>query len=326
MAGITNAQTFQFKDIDLHGTLENWNDTLGIRIANHRYLKRDGGETEWMGADQRRFRFKCVFIDTGDGTSVTDRYQQLEASIYTQPLGLLIHPRLGKIQVACDALQVTENPPQGIDAIEFNISFVENAVDTTLTAPNVGPQVSISDMTNSLSKFSITNLDVVAGGVSIEGTFSVLTLSARFALRDVINSFVSTCNTFLQLASDAASSIYQVPALLSQLNIVITQGNATIAYIQNLGKPDVIMWPLIENVKTVQAEARNTYNSIIASKPTVITFTVPSLMSIQTIATRLYGKDAQSHIQEILSLNNIPNPAAIPIGRVLLISAPTIPQ
>ncbi len=320
---LINGETFQFKDIVLHGTLENWNDQLGVRVANHKYLKRNGGEAEIMGIDQRRFNFKCVFI-----SDVTNNYKNLQASIYDNPLGLLIHPRLGKIQVACESLVANEDPANATNALEFNINFIENAVDTVINTSSgavlPSPQTTLSVMNQALTALSITSLDVLPNGISVEGAFSVLALSARFALRDVLNSFIAVGNTFIQVASDAAASVYQVPALTSQLKDVVNQGNATIAYIKNLGQPDVVMWPIIDNVKVTQASAQNTYNSIIAQKPPVVTFVVPTTMSLRTIAVRLYGPDAQSKIQELLILNKIPYPAAIPMGTILLVSSPTV--
>jgi len=317
---LIDGETFQFKDIILHGTLEQWNDVSPIRLANHKYLKRNGGEVEPMGADQRKFSFKCVFLD-----QVTNRYKQLESSIFDDPRGLLIHPRFGKVQVACEVLQAKEDPANAKNALDFTISFIEDSVDSSLNATTVSPQARIAAMQGKL-----TNLTVLSNGTSIAGTAVVLSFQARFLLRDVIAKFISISNSFIQFANSAAASVYQVPALINQLRQVKSSGDATISYIKNLAisirTSDSSLWPLIDNVKQTQSLAQDTYNAILLSKPPIVTFTVPSTMSVRTIAVLLYGKDAQSKVPEILLLNTIFNPGAVSMGTILKVSSPTVPQ
>src|SRR5262249_23506956 len=53
---------FRFKDLDLEGFLVGWNDTIGIRLARHSYLKRDGAEQEPMGAEPGRFTMRIALM------------------------------------------------------------------------------------------------------------------------------------------------------------------------------------------------------------------------------------------------------------------------
>src|SRR5439155_894147 len=79
---LTDAYHCTWKDIDLSGALLSWNDKIAIRIAMHRYLKRDGGEAEPMGAEPGAFTMRFVFM----GRDWAKRYGAPAAQAFSSTL------------------------------------------------------------------------------------------------------------------------------------------------------------------------------------------------------------------------------------------------
>ena len=145
---ITNGSAFQFKDFVLQGVLTRWNHRIGIRLASHEYLKRDGGEQEPMGAAVGRFSYSCVLI----GPDVTARYNNLVLSVRRDPRGILVDPRLGRIQAACEGIDAAEVAEDAVDSIEFEIRFAEDQVDSALASEQpVSPNAYSANVLNSVT-------------------------------------------------------------------------------------------------------------------------------------------------------------------------------
>src|SRR5438128_2010798 len=94
-------------DLDLEGALVVWNDAIGIRLARHSYLKRDGAEQEPMGAEPGRFTMRLALM----GAAWASNYRTLVAAIRQDPRGLLVHPLLGNLRVACTGISDASSEP-----------------------------------------------------------------------------------------------------------------------------------------------------------------------------------------------------------------------
>ena len=64
--------------------------------------------------------------------------------------------------------------------------------------------------------------------------------------------------------------------------------------------------------------------ALAATRPPLINYTLAGSTNLFVLAARLYpGQDATLRAQDILALNRIPNPFAIPAGTVLRLARPT---
>ena len=64
--------------------------------------------------------------------------------------------------------------------------------------------------------------------------------------------------------------------------------------------------------------------ALAAARPPIVNYTVSGPVNLFVLAARLYpDKDAQLGAQDILALNRIPAPFAIPAGTVLRLPRPT---
>ncbi|MFO0578702.1 MAG: DNA circularization N-terminal domain-containing protein [Polyangia bacterium] len=308
---------FQFRDLVLHGVLVTWSHRLGIRLASHEPLKRDGGEQEPMGAAVGRFSYRCVFL----GADATARYNNLVLSVRQNPRGILVDPRLGRIQAACEGIEASETPETGVDCIEFEARFAEDALDTALaSAQPLGPSAYAAQVTAALG--SLTDL-----------------VDARF-LGNPVRSFLSVLQYAEALGraaeayADAALAALQTdspnPALRQLLGVVLAQQDALLVALQATRaytlEPDVSLTPYRAQARQVYSACLQLQDSITALKPPVILFPVTTAMSLVQVAVVLYGKDAQSKVPEIRALNRLETPYWIPAGTVLKVVAPQVRQ
>jgi len=304
--------------LDLHGVLTSWSDNLRIRMVSHEYVKRDGGECEPCGAAPGRWVFRCVFL----GADVSLQYQNLRAVIYKEPRGKLTHPRLGSINVGCDGIQSNENPETAINALEFQISFVEDQVDTAL----------INDIDVGFAKRAAQVTEAVSAATDAVNLINSnrIANAVYAALQAAQVDYANAADKFQARAVETAQSTQPDPALEKFLGSVLAKQDAVLAALDATLpltlEPDVSLTPARTAVYVVYASCLQLFGAVIALKPPIVQFTVPTAMPLTVILTRIYGRDAQQKMDEVFLLNRIPLPHWVPAGTVLSVVAPVVRQ
>lgn len=304
--------------LELHGQLLGWTDKAAIRIANHEYLKRDGGECEPMGAAQERYSFRCCYI----GPDLSILYRNVKATVKKEPRGQLVHPRLGKIDVACEGVHASENPEAAIDYLDFTIDFVENAVDTTVTQEiDIGPSMRARQVRDAISLATSAVSTIISERIA-----NTIYAAATTAVAD----FTTTIDRFRQDAEETANSSTPNLSLGTLLGRCAEKRDAAIVAVNKVItktlQSDVSLVPARHAIYIAYAAAVQLYNAVLAQRPPVVQFIVPSPMPLTTVALRIYGAEASSKIDEIQQLNRIPFPYWIPAGTVLQVVAPVVRQ
>src|SRR5579872_6578971 len=93
----SDVTAFSFKNIDFNAQVLDWGDIRKPRLAWHEYLKRDGGEAEYMGRAPHVTRLNLVYI----GPNWRKDLLNLQASIDDYPIGVLTHTFYGSMNMAC---------------------------------------------------------------------------------------------------------------------------------------------------------------------------------------------------------------------------------
>lgn len=315
---LTNAQDFRFKDIELNGVAEGWDDDLPIRLAQYEYLKRDGAEQEPMGAGAKGFVFRCCFI----GPDCGQRYQNLASSIQKEPRGQLVHPRLGVFNVACRGIKGRESPATALDTIEFTIEFVENQVDQSIQGDNrIGPQKRASQVNDAASRAT----DAVSAIVSnrIANQIYSAAVAAVVTMNAWANKFAEKA---LQVSQSDAPDL-ELGKLLANvlekrdLAIVALEATLPVTLLPSVSLTDSKTACYITYAACVQL-----YNAVLAQKPPIMTYVVPTAMALNPILVAIYGAAARSRRSEAFLLNRIPTPHWIPQGTVLRLVSPVTQQ
>lgn len=315
---LINAQVFTFKEQELYGATESWADDLPVRLAQYEYIKRDGGEQEPMGAGVKTFTFSCVFM----GPDCGQRYQALAASIQQDPRGELVHPRLGTFQVACRGIRGRESPANAIDVIEFTIEFVENKVDQTIASDGqFGAQARASQASDA-AQDAIDAISAVLAN-RIANTVYAAAVAAATDLQAWVNRFT-------ERALQSAQSDLPDTSLEKLLENVKGKRDAALAafaaVLPYTLQPEVSLTDANTSAYISYAASLQLYQAIVATKPQIVTFTVPAMMSANQVLVRLYGAQARAQRANLFLLNRFPTPYAIPGGTTLRVVAPVVQQ
>lgn len=301
---LTDAKAFRFKDLDLSGNLVSWNDKIGMRLAVHQYLKRDGAEVESMGAEPGRFTMRLCFL----GSSWAKSYRALVASVRADPRGQMVHPLLGTMRVACEGIpDASVVPGDERDSVNLSIAFVEDALDAVALSERFpGP----------VAQAARVESDAIAVTTAIAGFFTAVA---------VAQTFTGYALTFAAAARQMFTSDVPDPSLEQRLASVGTAADDTTRAVMADPKAttNASAYAAIQRSQRLYASCLLLMESVSASRPALVTYVVPATASVATIAATLYGADALDRIDEILLLNRVPNPLAVPAGTRLQLSTPT---
>lgn len=313
----------------LTGFLLSSEDDLGARFASHEYLKRDGGELEPMGAAQSRFVFRIVLMGSapltqgGAELSAGDRYRALVDVQRKTPRGLLTHPRLGRIQAGFSKLKASETPAKAVDQIELVLEFVEDQLDQALSfEQNPTPQGRANQVATAYSY-------VLAATTALFGDRNPGIPLYREAIRNVQTAserLAQVAAAFAESALISAQSTLPDLALRGQLGTVrdAMQGLLDVlpATLPFTREPDVALTPVRHGAYMTLSVCLALYESVLAQKPEIIPYVVPVAMPLDRVLMSIYGNDAASHFDEILTLNRVPDAMWIPAGTRLQVVSP----
>lgn len=315
----TTAEDFSFSSLQfqLNGVLLTWDAEGGMNHADFPYLKRNGAETEPMGAKQKRFNFRLVL----SGPACTSDFRKIISGLEQKPRGILIHPRLGSVKACFDTWHAGEDPGAAVDWIEFTLTFVEDGADQSITqtAPP-GPSQRAGQISDSLATLETATVK-----------YNVASVPLLSAVRAQMLTYQALANNFMIAALQAAQSTIYDPGLLQRRDLLADQRDLVLTALTNsllyTLDTDVSLTKEREAVWQVWAAALDLYNAVIAQKPPLDTWPVPSAMSLAAVAVRLYGNDARGKMDELRRLNpHLPNAAWIQGGTLLRISVPQVRQ
>jgi prophage DNA circulation protein len=300
---LTGSNIASFKGIELHRYLVSFTDSRGPRVIVHEFPKRDGARQEVMGRRPHRTDWQLTF--TGPHWIATLR--QLVASIDADPSGLLVHPIYGQMQVVCQGFdRALVNLPEATDTISVPLVFVEDdqALDDTTVSQGIGAQQ--QNVTSAVADFQAAAAPYAAAD----------TKAATAALASAAIEYATAAAASAQGAIDASLDAKLAAVALG------TQAAIDAISVDPLGLGAAAIYDALAAAEVVYAACQDLADAVMAARPPVIEFIVPGTTSIAVLAADRYGRDAISRIDQILSLNSLPEPTSIPAGtRLLLPSA-----
>jgi len=325
---------FRFKDLDLEGALVSWNDVIGIRLARHAYLKRDGAEQEPMGAEPGRFTMRLALM----GPNWAANYRALVASIRKEPRGLLVHPLLGNLRVACHGISdASSEPGRAKRLLEVTLGFEEDALDTTVVAESfTAPAAAAARVNAQAAKFqkevapssTSTGLGKVLATVTrTSAVADTLAVAAAKTIAGASAALLSATNAYSTAVQAVASGALD-PSLPAKLTAC---GLATDAAVEALldpalmSRPGARAQPAVSAAVELYAACVQLDVALAATRPPLIPYTLDGATNLFVLAARLYPGQAILRANDILALNRVPNPFSVPVGTVLQLARPTAP-
>lgn len=290
---IKNGEVFQFQSelgetLELYGELLNWTDTHESGLAEHRILQRSGALHQDVGSPPKRWDFHCVM----QGANVNARYKRMIKILDSSPFGQLIHPRLGLQNAAYKTVSSQEDPSQEIDTIRYTISFVEDG----------------------LRKVTTDSPGALASGAAEKAaalvTSSPMTLQpAAMALSGKVTAYLSSVSVPNPSPLDLANALSEVRTTTAAYELLVTTRRDS--------------YHLKAQASLIRLGCIASYNAVLAGRPPIIERTLRGTISLTHLTAALYGgKHSKDMRDELLRLNRIPRPWAIPPGTRLLLPDP----
>ena len=322
---------FRFKDLALEGALVSWNDVLNIRFARHAYLKRDGAEQEPMGAEPIRFTMRLALM----GASWAANYRALVASIRQEPRGLLVHPLLGNLRVACTGISdASAEPGRAKRLLEVTLGFEEDALDTAIVSETYKePASAAARVAKAEKKFQAEVAPTSSGLGKVLAALTTANIVARAAVLATasaiarVSAALITSTSAYRIAAQAVASGALDPSLAAKLSACGLATDAAVEALLAYPLPaGATAQPAVSAAVELYAACVGLDRAVAATRPPIIEYRLTGTTNLFVLAARLYpGQDATLRAQDLLALNRITTPLSIPAGTVLRLPRPTGP-
>ena len=298
-------QAFEFTTrsgtrLALFGETTNYSVDVQTGVAERQFLKQSGAVHQWTGAPPRKYTFSCVCV--GHGSTPDERTADVERrirliadTVLADPFGKLTHPRLGSLDAVVESLTFNESTGEAADAIDYQIRFADDSVK------NIPAASPIAAATAAVEKSKQATLGAANAGPVVLGHAQTLE---------------TACSAILS----ASSAVQAETAPLTKLEAAVANAlTASEAVIRSSA-------PLSARISALLAYryARQAYDRAVAGTPTTIAYSVQSRTSLSRLVATVYGGGSRALDAQILALNRIATPHAIPQGAVLRLPSPDL--
>lgn len=348
-------QAFTFGALSMNGHLLKFTGQTKRRAVVQQFPKRPGGRVEDMERGPRRLEVELVFT----GPDCAADYQRFEAAVHADPRGRLVHPIAGTWYAFCEGPVSDVDFSRALDEIRARVGWVEDELDDALTAPpeTTDPATAAQNATASVSmadRFVGDYLGAVAKAGDLTAAAQAK-VDAALAILEAVTSPVETMRSAIAGAVGTASSVYGAVSLIATKWTVFEQDlqdyidsasdlfdgedaapgaldvstaklgaveGAALALEVELLEASPTPAGAADAVGGVEEALASCYlvdAALKASRPPTILYTVPELTDLVSLAQRRYQRDALARAAEIMGMNRIPQPAAIPAGTRLRI-------
>jgi prophage DNA circulation protein len=351
-------QAFSWQGRLLQGYLLSFSGSSPRRVAAHEFLKRDGARQEDMGRGPRRLEVQLIFTgptcakDAAEFSTAAhaDPVGSLVHPTAGQWLSFCTGPqyevdfaraideirlRVAFVETQTDAAVTaaidTPNVASAAQQATSALAKVDSALATFAGAlalaraqAAVGQAMGAVDRVLDAVDTLAAPLDTVRGMLaSIVGEASSV-MGAIEGIAAQWNALSQDAQAYVDAASDvfsgddtAAGSAAQADSLLgtAEASALALEASLLASTPTAAGAADAV-----GAVEEALAACFVLADALAAARPPTILYTVPALVDVMTLAQQRYGATtARARASDILGLNRIPNPAAIPAGTQLLI-------
>jgi hypothetical protein len=289
----------------LHDYLSAWQDQNLGRIAQHQFDRRDGAQSEDMGAAARVTRVTLLFQDS-TGFAACRKFVDLWRQNKTR---LLVHPIWGRYNATFIGIESGSlTIDQGANLYTVQGQFVESNINASTVA---------DDSTSVPSKSGAVDAqaDAVNGAVADSGFYTATTIATAAAY--------ATAATTASAATLAAASTGTPNASVSSLlNTAITAGNATIAAIRAELDDAPVCYSAVAACEVLAAQLMDLGAAYLAQQPPLVEYVTGEAVPLLTVANLWYPGDAVNRLAEIRANNPALIGSIVPSGfRLQLASA-----
>lgn len=341
-------QAFTFGGRSLVGQMVGWGAQTPRRHVVHQFVKRRGARVEDMEQGPRTFSARLHFI----GPTAAKDYNDFKAAVADTPRGDLVHPIAGRWQAFCQGPDETVDFERAINEIQVNCSWVEDELDAktprdvpdpatqaqNTTAKTNALETGVASYVGAMGKAQLAVGSALAKIDALEATLdevedpinamadlvrslagSSLSLVARVttvqdksavALAD-LRAYVDSAN---DLFSGGEAPAAQFDAASTLLGVAVASSEDLEATLIDASTSPAGAGDSVGDAEEALSAAYLLAEALAAARPPTILITVPDLIDLITLCVERYGDNALARASDIMAMNSIPNPAAIPAG------------
>ncbi len=346
-------QEFTFNNFKLTGYLTNWSGNTPRRHVSQQFIKRAGARVEDMERGPRSLEVTLQFI----GDTCAKDYQKFEKAVHDAPAGLLIHPTAGRWYAFCEGPKYRVDLGTAIDKIEVSVAFAESELDAQVPkdAPDVATAAQDATAQQSVFQQGVASFMALVAKANtfqeqalnaLDETLSTLsTVTAPIdAMRNSITGAVgagsSIIGAVLGVATKGELLAQDITGYIEQATDLYNGGDSPTGSSTStdtlLGVVEASAADLVDAMIAASTTAAGAGESVgqveeavascivlaaalAAARPPVILFRVTELTNLLTLCQRRYKTNAQARASEIMGMNRLSNPIAIPAGTILRI-------
>lgn len=289
---------------------------------------------------------------SGDQANPAKDFADFEAFIRENPRGLLVHPVAGKWQAFCAGPAHSVSFDQAVDRIEVPVTFIESELDAA--APKDVPDVATAaqNATAQQSKFQSTTatfmgalgkaqaftsqaiaqidsalavvdtvtapMDLMASTITATGGVAQSAIGKILSIQRKGNVLVSSVTNYINAATDVFNGA-DTPAGSSDATSTLLGVVQTTA--EDLNQEQIAASPspagagdAVGDVEEMVSLSLVLKEALQAARPPEIIITVPELTDLVSLCVKRYKVNPLARASDIMGLNRITNPAAIPAG------------
>lgn len=301
-----------FKGLPLHTFLQSWQDTSKPGIAMHRFLKRKGGRAEDMGPEP----FRTVWRLTFTGVYWRTNLIELARSIDENPIGKLVHPIWGPINVAVENLENAVNVVDALNTSSITLTFVESQLDAVIE------QDEQEQETPARNQALLDDLALLADLIANVALAVIATaLSAVEAAATSYSEAVDLADSGNLIDTSLSAKLDAVATTTAEAEAVILASAGTVSPGEAAPVSDATNFPYLSIINRVYGDCLALDEAMAADRPATFIYVVPSPINVTVLAAARYGaRLAQTRADEILAMNpGIATPGEIPTGTSLVL-------
>lgn len=268
----------------------------GNTLDQQQYPNRPGTFIQGRARNGRRFQIMGVFIED----DYPDTMNQLIAKLENGGAPVdFVDPVFGTFKASCDHFVVNHDVEEAADSATIEITILEH------TEGNVG--------TAGVKNTTPARANAVRSRV----TDTLVALSAFQEATEVQNNdYVLQVEGAMNAASSIADSLEATGDDLSALDVQ-KQGNDTLATVDvavaaGADYDSAEAYDLGAAVLAMSSAVAGLVQDLIDAKPPLQVYVIPADTNLLAFAHDLYGDSSRA--DEVLALNNIPDPSLIPAG------------
>lgn len=289
-------------------------------LAAIKYLQRDGGDIQGLGAGIDTFTFRCFYT----GENYDERLRNLRAQIKRQPKGLLTHRELGPIRAHCRGIdEFSVDYGRETETVNFTISFQQDETETTELSARVRSVQSQGEVVKQVLATLGAATTRIGSLATFVAAFPTTVNTAAQSLEAIMAGLTEFTNIFVSSCVSVATLGVIDYTLSDQRDRVLNGCGELVGSLRATGLPDAALYPALAPNQQLYAECVTLYDITKAQGPQIVEVRVDGLQPLVVFCAQKYGPAAIARIEDVRAGNRIGSFGLQP-GQVLQIPAPTV--